>query len=660
MAEGDRRRAVIGPRVWWALAIVSACDPPVGPSVHAIWDPARGESPWDLPFPSDADVTEDGPDLSFYPRVTETVVGRVSAGWVDRIPTATRGFAANGPVIFRFDGVPPAFEGVETFTTAGGPEDAVVLLDVEAGTFVPLEGRFIQDPGNDPFLATHTLVVAPALGATPASGATILAAVTKTSGAAPAAGWTSAEADIERWSAAGGEGDLVLSTRYTVQDSLGEIRALRAAFERFYAPPFDWGEGAFRRVLRLDYAPGLTPSGREAQIATLSFEDGSTATHHHAPNDTPAFSIDLGASWPMVVYQAEIPVPYFQGLADRPFMRPGAMHVTDDDEWDGWLRFDNDGLLNAPEADRMRVVLSIPKGPDGGPIDNAPLWIWDHGTGGSAWNHVQRRAPADRGGAFNTVVADEGWAILGRDQPFFGTRYDVVDAGFSDGSLGFYNILNLPAFRDNQRQGAIEGHAALLFARGALNGWLPEGSIDPTRVRRGGHSLGSVTAHGGVAADPGAYEGALVSGAAGWFVLSFLETGLAGTGSGIFETLSDLFGVEVSPGEDLGAVLAAGLGIDGELGAERLDRLHPAIAPFQWIVDPSDPSTLVDGMTTPVSMIMGVGDWQVPNAGSQALWTRYPNPGVFTACAPTADYDPHYCTWREDAALDAVHAFLAD
>jgi hypothetical protein len=76
----------------------------------------------------------------------------------------------------------------------------------------------------------------------------------------------------------------------------------------------------------------------------------------------------------------------------------------------------------------------------------------DHGTGGHAYSAVQRISTGDDGWAMANALASAGTAVVGRDQPLYGTRYSLIEDGFG-GSLGFYNIGNLPAFRDNQRIG---------------------------------------------------------------------------------------------------------------------------------------------------------------------------------------------------------------
>lgn len=660
------------PRSIPALLLAAACgggDPPgdddtsdddTSPTapggVPAVLDLTRPVHYFDVPFPSDGLLRTDGtPDLAGFPRADGELLGAMIGGWVDRAGLSTQGFAANGPVYFRFEGplsVPDS--------TAGGPDDPVLLVDVATGERFPLSLRFVEDPGDDPFLAPHTLIALPALGHTPPSGATLAAVVMPSAGAAPPAGWTAPAQVEEAMALSGIPGTPAIATVYTVQESAGQLRALAADVDRWVDEEADWSAVTFRRVARLAYGPGLTPSGQEATLCTATFEDGGTDTAYMARSDAPeaTHEVDLGDDWPMAVYQGELPIPYYSGLEDQPYMEPGVSHLLDVGRYTGWIDFAGDTLLTVPDTDRTRLVVSLPKGPGGAPLEGARVLIADHGTGGTAYNSVQRKDSRDQGRELAARLADAGFAVVGRDQPFYGTRFPLVDQGFTDGSLGFYNIVNLTAFRDNQRQAGIEGHAVLRFVQRGLDAALPEGGIDPEGVRRFGHSLGSVTAHNGLAAAPDAWDASFVSGPSAVFALSFLETGLAETGSGIFDTLSDLFGVEVGPDADLGTVIAAALGVDDPDARARFDRMHPAVMLFQWIVDPSDPSTFARDLTVPETLLMGVGDWQVPNAGTEALAAGMPDADL-VPCEAAGEYDPHYCLYREPPAWAVFSSWLS-
>ncbi len=618
--------------------------------VAAVVDPSRAGHFFDAPFPDDALRTDDGGvDLSGYP-TSEGVLAGIVQGWAGMASEATRGFSPNMPAYFRFEGPLSLPESTE-----GTPDDPVLWVDLDSGALHPLTLRFVEDPLDDPYWGANTLAAVPCIGHTPRSGARLAAVVMQSAGATSPEGYAVPDEVVSALELAGVTGVPAVATVFTVHDSLAQLEVLAAAAH-------DWWEASdraaptWKRVVGLSYAPGETEGGEEATIQTVTFEDGTTEQAFLAAQET-AWDIDLVDDWPMAVYQAELAVPYFQGLEGRPWMTPGVGMLLDTDRRDGWIHFAADGLTleSTPDTDVARLVLSIPL-QGGAPIDDAPLVIWDHGTGGTAYNHVYRKNGTDEQRDLTALFAERGVAILSKDQPLYGTRFPLVDSGFTDGSLGFYNIANLPVFRDNQRQGGLEGEVVKLFAEEGLNASLPAGSIDTDRIARFGHSLGSVTANNGLAANPD-WGPTLLSGAGSILTLNFLESGLAGTGHGLFDTLSSLFGIDPSESDDLGYLLAAALGLEDEEARLRVDRLHPAIGLFQWLIDPSDPSTFGHGETLPITVLMGIGDWQVPNAGTEALVEVLPE-AALAPCEPLSDYDPHHCAFREPQALEIVGAWL--
>ena len=103
------------------------------------------------------------------------------------------------------------------------------------------------------------------------------------------------------------------------------------------------------------------------------------------------------SAWYTAVYQAEIPILNYSGLAERPYMSPGVTHLFDTDEESGWIEFNGQGLRSEPDLEMMRIILSIPKDENGEPKTDVPLVMYDHGTGGSAINSVQRINKYDLG-----------------------------------------------------------------------------------------------------------------------------------------------------------------------------------------------------------------------------------------------------------------------
>jgi hypothetical protein len=205
----------------------------------------------------------------------------------------------------------------------------------------------------------------------------------------------------------------------------------------------------------------------------------------------------------------------------------------------------------------------------------------------------------------------------------------------------------------------VDGHVLLRFIQNGLNTSLPAGSVDPSRVRRIGHSLGSVTANLGVSAEPEAYESVLLSGTGGVLSLYFLDTGLLEDfGNELVEQIFTLFQIDPPDPVTAPAVLGAALGIP-EAGWTKIDRLHPALTLFQWTMDPGDPMSVARDETLPATVLIGIGDHQVPNFTSYGLATALPDVRIVTIEA-SGDYDPHVVLHREVAGLDALSAWLSE
>ena len=626
-----------------------------GDAVAAIVNPERPEHYFDMPFPSDDFL--DGAmhmDLSGYPETPSEVLAGVIDGWARRIGQTSQGFANHGAAYFRFEGpldLPTVMEGKA--------DDPLLLIDVDTGELIPLAVQFTSSAAGDPFMADNLLAFAPALGHPPRSGATLAAVVMSSAGAKPAKGWEPPPSVLEALEKAGVEGRAAVATVYTVQNAVGELATLYADVDEHLAERVDWGEVQWKRITHLDYAQGQTPSGEDATIVTTTYADGSTGVVHMYANTAAVHSHEMLEDWPMAVYEAHLPVFNYSGLADRPYMNPGLGHIFDTDRNSGWINF-TDGLpAQEPEEEMMRIIISLPKDDAGEPILDAPIAMYDHGTGGAAINSVQRINRHDDGHAVATRWAEAGWAVIGRDAPLYGARYDLIDEGYSGGSLGYYNIVNLPAFRDNQRQTAVDGHVLLRFIKEGLNDSLPAGSIDPGQIRRIGHSLSSVTTNLGVAPEPDEYESIFLSGTGGVLSHYFLDTGLIEDfGNELVDQIFTLFQVDPPDPITAPAVLGAALGLPEE-SWDNVNRLHPAMLLFQWTMDPGDPMSVARHEAVPATVFIGIDDRQVPTFTSYALATALPDSQIVTVEA-TWDYDPHMVLHREVAGHDALSAWLSE
>jgi len=631
------------------IALFAACQGE--PEVHAIYDAARPEHFFDLPFPSDALLDAQGyPDLSGFPVAQTPLAASVLGGWVSRLEQSVHGFGANTPAFFRFDG-PVSFPA----TTQGEPTDPVLWVALDDGALSPLDLRFVADPHGDPFYGDNTLAVAPTLGHPPRPGVRYAAVVMASADVGAPTDFLVPDEVSAALDAAGVRGDVAVATVFTVLDSTGELRALAAdVLPRLGA----WGDVGFRRVTQLEYKQGLTPSGEEATLCIATFEGGDTSTTHLEAQAEGAESVTDLLSGPMAVYEGTLPVWNYQGLEDRPYMRPGLLHVQDIDRVTGWIDVVDGHPAREPEPEPMRIVLQLPKGTDGQPGDARGIVLFDHGTAGHAYNIVQRRSVADRGAELAAIYAEAGFATLSRDATLYGQRYPLIDQGYG-GSLGFYNIVNAPAFRDNQRQTALDGYVLRRYVEQQLNADLPGGSIDVSHVRRQGHSLGSVTSNLGLAMAPQDYEGALLSGTGGVFIHYFLDTGLLqDIDPATIASLFPLFGVDQVPDPiTTTSIFGAVLGLP-EPAWEHIDRLHPAGMLFQWQMDGSDPMAVAADEDVPITAVISPGDWQTPDFTARALVQVMPR-AQSEDCHALSAYDPHYCLWREDEGLQYVRDWLA-
>lgn len=630
-------------------AVLLACTP--APTASAIVDEARPEHFFDVPFPSDAMLDEERhPVLEGFPLPEVQLTSDVLGGWLERLHRNAHGFANNGSAYFRFTGPLELPDHTDALVT-----DDVFLVALDGSERLPVDLHFVADPLGDPLWGENTLAVTPRLGHPPRSGAPYAAVVMASDQVGPAEGWEAPPEVSAALARQGIRGQVAVSTTFTVQAATQELRALFADADT-RLPDFSGVE--LRRVTRIAYAEGETPSGNQATAFTAFYEDGGSEVTYLSYDPGEVFDLDLGDGWPMVVYEARIPTLNYQDRDDRPYMSPGLATIGDVDRYTGWIEHDGAGaVVSEPWTEPMRITISLPKGPDGRVRSDAKILLWDHGTAGHAYEIVHRASAMDDGLAVATVLAEEGWATIGHDASLYGQRFPLVDAGFTDGSLGFYNIVNLPAFRDNQRQTAVDGHVLLRFAQQALPDLLPQGGVDVGRIRHGGHSLGSVTANLGLAGDPDAYDAGYLSGTGGVFTEYFFATGLLdGLDPELVPALFGLFGVAAPDVVTTTSIAGAVLGLPEEAW-ENVDRSHPFFTVFQWTMDPSDPMAVARDETLGTTLQINPGDHQTPDFTAEALGLAQPYATV-RHCHARGGYDPHQCLWREAEGREILREWL--
>lgn len=607
----------------------------------ALVAPDRSEHLLDRPFPSEELMDADGTiDLSSFPESGTELGTTMTQGWARMAGETSHGFSHLGAVSFRFEapleGLEERYEGTE--------DDPIQLISLDSGTRHPIWVKFVEDAKGDPFLRDNTLLIAPDPTAPLRSGERYMAFVDKSLAQSPEDYTLPEEAPKQA----------VVATIFPVQDSLGQLETLMAATDAALdADPSLLEPVNMRRVVSLEYALGLTPSGNEATVVTATFEDDSSEVSYLGAFTKEEQTIDL-LDWPMEVYQLEIQTLAFQDLSEQPYAKPGVGLISDfARSGDGWIDFDADGaLLRDPVPETMRVVIQVPK--DG--ATDRPVMTWDHGTGGHAYNAVRRVTNGNQAEAVSQSLADGGAVVVSRDQPLYGTRYPLIDEGF-DASLGFYNIGNLPAFRDNQRQAGVDHRVLHRFCEEQLPAMF---DTDPERIGAFGHSLGSVTAHIGLAGQQGTgAKSALVSGTGGYFTYYILETGLLGTSNDVVGLIAPLIGVDEDTLATAQAseLIAALVGVP-ESGWEHMDRFHPVMGLFQVIMDPSDPLALAPEQVVPETIVLGVGDLQVPNITTEWLEQTLPDAETVVCTPSVAGYDPHVCTYVEEAGIESFYDFV--
>lgn len=622
------------------LTLLLACGPS-GPAALVADD--RSAHLLDRPFPAMELMDDDGTvDLSAFPNAGSDLGDTMVQGWARQASETSMGFGHLGPIAFRFEA---PLEGLEDRYT-GLEDDPVRLYSLDSDHRVPIDVRFVESAQGDPFLRDNTLLIAPIPTAPLRSGERYIAVVDTTL-ASPSETYVLPDQAPD---------DAAVATVFPVQDSVGQLLTLGAATDAALdADPTLLQPAEYKRVASLRYEQGETPSGNAATVVTVTFEDDTTELSYlDDVEGGETWEQDLLTDWPFAVYQIEIQTLAFQDLSAQPYASPGLGLIGDfGRSGDGWIPFTADGaLVRDPVPESMRVVVQVPVDATG-PLS---VMTWDHGTGGHAYNALRRVVNGHHAVEIAQALADAGVVVVSRDQPLYGTRYPLIDEGHS-ASLGFYNIGNLPAFRDNQRQAAVDHRVLHRFVRDELPSF-----VETTGgVGAFGHSLGSVTVHlGAVLEGNDGADDVLVSGTGGYFTYYVLETGLLGSGNAVVEIIAPLTGfseedlLQASPSE----LIAALMGVP-EAAWPGMDRMHPAMGLFQMIMDPSDAISTSAGLVTPETIVLGVGDYQVPNITTDWLAEVLPAGSDVVVCEPRADYDPHHCTYIEPEGIGAMEEWAS-
>jgi hypothetical protein len=631
--------------------------------VYALFDFERTESFWDFPCPSDAFYRPGrGIDLAGYPAGHSPVSRKAVNNYVGRLGESSFGFGLNSAVYFRMSGPIRELPGELFEPSAADPVFIVSLAD--APSFIPLKLKVYRSSLGDPAVAPNLIAVVPRLGLAFQSNTTYAAVIRRglmdSRGRAvqrPPAfdSWINGDDPelcalldpapfISALSRIGlSPDDVLVATVFTTMDLTGAYDLVKKdMYRRLERPPYD-RVIKFREVKSLRVHQGRTPSRKSAMVYTVQYADGTEEHTYFMGMGTKEDIIEFNDDFPHRVFELYIHTPNYQGpLSDRPYGKK--LIWRDLNVRTGRIGFEQgpDGelkLLTEPEPEPIRITLLIPRDENGGMKKNCPVIIWDHGTGGSAYSPIRRLSPDDDMLRPLKVYANHGVAVVGIDGPLHGKRYETVDQGYVL-AWDYFNMLNIYAFQGNLMQGGVDSAAVYHFVRKHLNHYLAGNDVlgrgdllDPERAIKGGHSLGGIVSHMGMYM--AGYDAALLSGDGEKWPLSLLDTKNRNEYQAYFGVL-------------LGTPVWAW---------NRIDEFHPNINLFLTLLEPANPVNYCHNTDVPITFFAGKDDSHVSNQSTFALDRACPNSKVIMF-EPSKKYDSHYCTWREERAVEEFDRFV--
>jgi hypothetical protein len=488
-----------------------------GTTVNFVLPGAAAADYFDLPFPNELRRRPDGTlDLDGVPRPTD-----LAAGYLDAIAAGADGFGTQSAIYFRLSG---PLDAASLPDPAGATQAtaSVQLVDVDPaspdrGRRVPVKVGFKETAGN--FIGANSLAVLPYPGF-PLRPATLYAALVTTR---------------VRDARGGAVGPAPAFA--AVRDGGGDAGA-----GAVYAPLLDWLAGADAGLARADLA-GATVF--RTQDPTTMMARIRAAIVAGVPAPTASGVTHTGSQSTVEIFEGVYDGPNFQ-TGTPPYKLTG-----------GTLNVDGAGDPVPVRTESLRFAVTVPKGPM--PAAGWPIVLYAHGTGGNYRSFIGEGVGNNLGqvtDASGALIA--GMATFGIDQVLHGPR----DPTGSDPDLTFFNFQNLPAARDNVRQGALDDFQLLRLARG-LQVTMPDGStakFDGSRVAFMGHSQGGLTGPLFVGHEPDV-RAAVLSGAGANLILSLLG--------------------KTAP-VDIPALVAGLLG-------EPVDELHPLLNLVQMYFEPGDP-----------------------------------------------------------------------
>lgn len=450
--------------------------------------PSLTDDFYTLPYPNDLHLGANGElDLSRYPQQEP---GTILADYVAAFDTI-EGAGTNSGIYFRFDGaIDPASLPQDANASVDAASTAF-LVDVTPGSPTygmkhPLKMRFTELAYD--FIGPFWLAMLPFPGL-PLREKTTYAAVLTDGIKAKDGGAVVRAKDFD--AVMGSAGD-------------AQVTAARAA----YKPLTDW----------LGTQPGLSAHVINATVFTTGDFTSimfklRAAVLAQAPNPQLADLKYDGEDQAGVddIYEGTYQGPNFQ-TGTAPYLSGKG----------GDLAVDADGNPKIDHLETLRVAMTIPKGAPM-PAAGWPVVLYAHGTGGNYKSFIN-----DGSGSAAALIKDSSGQVITRmamisiDQVVHGTR---VPPG-TDYDLAFFNLKNLPAFRANPKQGALDDFQLLRLSKNIDVAAAPSTNapikFDPAHIYFKGHSQGGLTGPLFVAAEP-EEKAAIFSGAGGVIIYALLD-----------------------------------------------------------------------------------------------------------------------------------------
>jgi predicted esterase len=227
----------------------------------------------------------------------------------------------------------------------------------------------------------------------------------------------------------------------------------------------------------------------------------------------------------------------YQGTFDSPNFQAGDPPYWDDG---GQIELDDQGQPKITRIEKLRFAVSIPSAPM--PPQGWPVILYAHGTGGDYLTFM--RETMDLRAAYIEHPEAPGappqppvrMAMMSVDQVLHGPR----DPTGNNPDITFFNLNNLPAAKDNVKQGAADDFQLLRLAENMIVDSAPQTGqpirFDPQRIYFVGHSQGGLTGPLFLAAEPKVQAGVL-SGAGAVLILSLLNKTQPDDIAGLVESL---------------------------------------------------------------------------------------------------------------------------